>query len=71
MTSMIADDMAAHFNVPVLQVASNAHTMALMNMCVFMLGIGMQLKSEEFAAADVTEADLDAAISQILGGSND
>jgi hypothetical protein len=70
MTSTIAEEISTATGVPALAVAGQAHGMALAHLAIFMFAAGQRLKTAEFAAADVSEEDVDAAIASILGGSN-
>jgi len=71
MTNIIAADMSRETGAPMLSVASAAHAAAVAHLALFMFAAGLQIKSEEFAVADnLTEEDIEAAIGQILGGSN-
>jgi len=72
MTSEIAEDMSKSAGVPAMQMAGQAHTVAMVHLAILMIATGWSLKTDQFAAAEnLTEGDIDAAIASILGGSNE
>jgi hypothetical protein len=72
MTSEIAEQMSQEVGAPVLAVAPKAHEIALAHLASFMFVAGYAMRGDEFAVADnLTDDTIEAAISQILGGSND
>jgi len=71
MTSEMAEQMAEEVGAPVLACAPKAHEIALAHLAAFMFVAGYAVRSDEFAVADtITDDDIEAAIGQILGGSN-
>jgi hypothetical protein len=68
----IARDMAAETGAPILACAAKAQPIALTHVALFLFASGYQIKADEYSVVDnLTDADIEAGIANILGGSNE